>query len=372
MAQAKLKLVNDESARDLAGRAQFRQKRTPDKHGWRNAMEDFLLEKKGNCEEKTLQFYRERLQIATDWMIEHGRGGEGVPIEEFKARDMREYLAFRADVLNERTGEVIKDNTRRQDAIALRALIRFCVKERLIERNPLLEYSLPRRTRAHVTIPTEEHIRQLLRACQDRWLVRKNPDARFLSPRARTFFARRQFAVLCTLVDTGLRISEVLDLKIENYDKERLAIAVAEAKGNQPRTIPISPYACDAIDAYLRARPKCKSDRLFINEYGERINYWVIRHCMRRDAQFAGIPDLSFHKLRHYAATCLAKSDVWAASQILGHSTISVTMTYLHGDPAHVRAAHTAAGPLAGIMENKRASNGASLPVDAVPRKRLI
>jgi len=365
-----LKLV-DASASAPLGRRQFAQKKASDPHGWRDAMEDFLLEKKGTVSEGTVDFYRDRLTQATNWLAEEARGGEGVPIEEFKVRDFTAYLASRVDVINPRTKERISVNTRRADGIALRALVKFAAQRGLIERNPITsDTKLPKRQRPYVAVPDKEWVRKLIKASEERWLISKNPDRmKFLTPKARTFFARRQHAILSTLVDGALRIGEVLGLRLSSYDREKkqISIRAADSKSNEPREIPISDGLIDTIDSYLRVRPKTSpTDYLFVTEYGTKINYWVIRKSLRRDCEFAGIPDMSYHKLRHFAATDIAKKDVWVAQQILGHSSIEVTKVYLHGDPEHVRRIHKEAGTLDSVTSSKQGGKGQS------DRKKLI
>jgi integrase len=359
---AKLKIVHVEAP--VMGRVQFRTKPVMDEHGWRAAIEDFLLDAKSRLEATTVAFYRQRLSLAGEWMIAEGRDGAGVPIREFKVRDLREYLAMRVDVLNVHTGKPIKASTCRHDAIAMKAFARFCAKEGHMPAFPLADYKLPKADRPHIASPPESDITRLLKASTDRWLPHLNPGARYHAANGRKFFARRQFAVICCGVDTALRIGEILALTINDYDPSRRQLAVQEAKSNTGRTVPISDALAEAIDAWLRVRPKCSSDLLFISEYGGPIDYWVIRKSLKRDCEFAGITPLSFHKLRHYALTEIAKTDIWAAQQIAGHSSANVTRVYLHGDADHVRGAHTTAAPLSKLMVNKRS--------EQQKRKKLI
>jgi integrase len=157
------------------------------------------------------------------------------------------------------------------------------------------------------------------------------------------------------LIETAARIGEMLSLDLEDYQPEQGQIVIRKAKGDEPRITPISQAWIDVVEAYVRVRPKgVDTNRLFVSEYGEALSVEMFGKQFRGYLRYAGLSGFTLHGLRHYSITQLAKTDVWAASQIAGHKDLKITRQYLHGDPAHVRAVHEQAAPLARIIVNAR------------------
>jgi integrase len=102
----------------------------------------------------------------------------------------------------------------------------------------------------------------------------------------------------------------MLALKPDDYQPKERQIVIRKAKGDEPRTIPVSDFWIQAVDAYLRARPKVDSDRLFISEFGGPLDPGQVRKAFRSYQEFAGIGGFTLHGLRHYALTQLAKTDL--------------------------------------------------------------
>ena len=319
---------------------------------WKDAVADFLMQIRGSREEATEKFYRDRLKMLVQWAEE-----QNIPLTEFRARQLREYLGARADV-------GVSDRTRRHDAAATRAFLKFCMREEYIEGNPLAGFQVPKAARAYIKCPSDDEIRALLKALQERWKPSLNPSARFVNAPARLFYSRRNYAIITGLIETAARIGEMLSLTLEDYQPEQRQIVIRKAKGDEPRVVPISDCWVDAVDAYLRVRPKVESNLLFINEFGEHICVNYFGRQFKGYLDYAGLSGFTLHGLRHYAITQLAKTDVWAASIIAGHKDLQVTRQYLHEDPIHVRATHDAAAPLSRLLVNVRSEKQS--------RKRVI
>ena len=310
---------------------------------WDDAIADFMLLVKGTREEKTTTFYKSRMNVLKRWAKDNS-----LSLIEFRARHMRQYLAYRAD-------QGISDSTRRHDAICARAFLKFCMREGYIRSNPLTDYQVPKMPKAYIKCPSEDEIRTLLLSIERRWDPEINPSVRYVHLTARRFLERRNYAILTGLVETACRIGEMLSLRLDDFDPKQRQIAVRQSKGDEPRIIPISQSWIDAVESYLRVRPKgIECNRLFVSEFGEELSVSMFGKVFRGYLDFAGLSGFTLHGLRHYAITQLAKTDVWAASQIAGHKDLKITRAYLHGDPAHVREVHAKAAPLARILMNGR------------------
>ncbi|BDI31462.1 tyrosine recombinase XerC [Capsulimonas corticalis] len=311
---------------------------------WQEAVSDFLLQTRTSREESTEVFYRERLKLLCRWAE-----GRKITLGDFRARHMREYL-------NER-GEKVSDATRRHDAVAARTFFKFCKREEYVTADPLTGYQVPKAERPYVKCPSDDEIRALLTAVTDRYKPSINPKSRFIHAGARLFFGRRNYAIVAGLLETAARIGEMLALTVDDYQPKEGQIVIRKAKGDEPRIIPISSYWIQTVDAYLRVRPKVDSPLLFISEFGGEITVSEFGKVFRGYLDYASLSGFSLHGLRHYALTQLAKTDLWAASQIAGHKDLTVTRRYLHGDPVHVRSVHEAAAPLGRLLHTSRSAN---------------
>jgi site-specific recombinase XerD len=136
-------------------------------------------------------------------------------------------------------------------------------------------------------------------------------------------------AIIELILQTGLRISEVANLKLENIKKDELAI---EAHATQPkRGIPLNRPAQEAIDRYEKERPKTDSPYLFVSKNGKPLAVRNIRAAIDRYMQRAEIPDYSVNDLRttFIVQNLKAGVDLVLLSQVVGHKRLSTTERYL-------------------------------------------
>lgn len=136
-------------------------------------------------------------------------------------------------------------------------------------------------------------------------------------------------AMVELILQTGLRISEIANLKLENIKGDNL---VVEAYATQPeRTIPLNKPAKDAIVAYRTARPKSDSPYLFISKNGKPLAVRNIRAAVDRYMQKADVPNYSVNDLRttFIIENLKAGVDLVLLSQVSGHKRLSTTERYL-------------------------------------------
>jgi integrase/recombinase XerD len=158
----------------------------------------------------------------------------------------------------------------------------------------------------------------------------------------------RDRAILELLYASGLRVSELVNARLENLDFDARFIRVT-GKGNKTRLVPVGAKACDAIRAYLEgARPASVTKRtgseIFLSTRGGRklttVRVWqIVKDCARR----AGL-DLNVypHLLRHSFATHLLSNgaDLRIIQELLGHADIATTQIYTHVDQQRLKAVH--------------------------------
>lgn len=154
----------------------------------------------------------------------------------------------------------------------------------------------------------------------------------------------RNQAILETLYGCGLRVSELLDLKLSDLFFEEGFILVT-GKGDKQRFVPIAKDTQTFISRYeetrdlQQAKPKFK-DTLFLNRRGSRLTRAMIFTIIKNAAAAAGIKkNISPHTFRHSFATHLLQNgaDLRAIQQMLGHESINTTEIYMHVDRSHLR-----------------------------------
>lgn len=131
------------------------------------------------------------------------------------------------------------------------------------------------------------------------------------------------------ILQTGMRISEVANLKTENVKENSVTV---EAYATQPeRNIPLNPPAKTAIDSYMAQKPKVKSPHVFISKNGKPLAVRNIRAAIDRYMQKADVPNYSVNDLRttFIVENLRAGVDLMLLSQVMGHKRLSTTERYL-------------------------------------------
>jgi integrase/recombinase XerD len=164
----------------------------------------------------------------------------------------------------------------------------------------------------------------------------------------------RDRAILELLYGSGIRVSELMALDVDDLDLEEGSVRVL-GKGGKERIVPVGRFARDAISAYLAtARPAHVTDgsrgALFLNQRGGRLTRQSCGRLLTKYASAAGIPGkASPHSLRHSFATHLLQggADVRVVQELLGHASLSTTQIYTLITPEHLRDVYESAHPRA-------------------------
>lgn len=159
--------------------------------------------------------------------------------------------------------------------------------------------------------------------------------------------ALRDRAMLELLYASGLRVSELVNARLENLDLDHRVIRVT-GKGNKTRLVPVGTKACDAIGAYLeRERPqfvrKKTGGEIFLSARGTKLSTVRVWQIVKEIARLAGMSmNVYPHLLRHSFATHLLSNgaDLRIIQEMLGHADISTTQIYTHVDQHHLKAVH--------------------------------
>jgi integrase/recombinase XerD len=141
----------------------------------------------------------------------------------------------------------------------------------------------------------------------------------------------RNFAMMAFILFTGVRVSELVNLKLENIDLKAKTARI-KGKGDKERIIPIARELVEILEKYLGDRDII-SDYLFPSKYGERLSPLSVQLIVRRISEESGLKrKITPHKLRHTFATLALEAGVSpiTISELLGHSSLNTTMKYTH------------------------------------------
>ncbi len=266
----------------------------------------------------------------TGWLGHLGKQGVA-DIAEARRAHMTGYMEVLA-----RKGLSAKTQARK--LAALRTFHRFLREERLSSIDPTENVDRPRVPQSLPVFLTVEEVEELLAA-----------------PQVQTLAGARDVAMLEVLYATGLRVSELCRLELNDLQL-RAGYLIVMGKGKKERLVPVGQKATEAVGAYLDG-PRAallrgrQSRALFVTRLGRafsRAGFWKL---LRRYALKAGIKKpLSPHKLRHSFATHLLErgADLRAVQAMLGHSDISTTQIYTHVTRARLFALYQQHHPLGG------------------------
>jgi integrase/recombinase XerD len=200
----------------------------------------------------------------------------------------------------------------------------------VLKQNPTTGYRAPRIARYHPDYLSVEEIERIIAAAD-------------LDPN----LATRDRAVIEMLYGCGLRISELLDLKIGSFEMEAGFIRVV-GKGNKQRLVPIGKYAIEAVKTYIdspeRARlPGDSSKHMLVNRVGKRLSRVGLWKTVRKLVIRAGVTKtVTPHTFRHSFATHMLAggADLRTVQEMLGHADISTTEIYTQIDQGYIVAEH--------------------------------
>lgn len=226
--------------------------------------------------------------------------------------DIRMFLAFEKQRgISNRTLE----NTRAN----LSAFFQWLVAEELIIKNPCMNIK-PIKYTDKVRLPfSQVDIYKLRFACKN----------------------DKQRAIIELLLSSGIRVSEMTNLKIKDIDFYGKSIHITKGKGDKERTAYMSDLARANITNYLNDR-KSDSEYLICNEYGNPINPGGVRSILRTLGKKAGVDNVHPHRFRRTFATDLANRgmDIQEIKKLLGHSDINTTLEYVYTSDEKAHASY--------------------------------
>jgi integrase/recombinase XerC len=224
----------------------------------------------------------------------------------------------------------------RRKLAAVRSLLRFLLREGVVEKNVARLVRTPKAPKTLPRVPTEEQTNALLDAVAAGKIERP--------------FPKRDVAIFELLYGCGLRISELCGLNLDDFDLKSRWVRV-RGKGKKERQTPYGGKAAAALKQYLEERQAAAGETaVFVNCNGRRLTDRGARGIVAFYARFlAGDASLHPHSFRHAFATHLlsAGADLRSIQELLGHARLSTTQKYTQVSLADLMAVYDKAHPKA-------------------------
>ena len=257
----------------------------------------------------TLESYRRDLRIFSAWLS----ADRGRTLPQAQRMDLLDYLAYKFQ-------RKARPRSAARLLSSLKRFYRFLLRENRIQADPTLQVASPKLPRSLPRILTEDDV-----------------DALLAAPDVETPLGLRDRSMLETLYASGLRVSELVTMKLVQLSQDMGVVRVV-GKGSKERLVPVGEEALTWIRRYMdNARPEIlagrQADALFITSRGASMTRQAFWYLIRRYADRAGIRNgISPHTLRHAFATHLLNhgADLRVVQVLLGHADISTTQIYTH------------------------------------------
>ena len=264
---------------------------------------DYLFIEKG-LSKNTIKAYGVDLKGFINWLNNNKK------IEYTKATELQinNYISFLFK-------SNLKSSSINRKISSIKALYLFLMKKNKIDISPIAEIIVPKQEKYLPTSMSESEVEKLLK-----------------SPNSKLKIEKRDKAMIEMLYATGVRISELINLKMTDIDIQRCVIKVL-GKGSKERLIPFGESALEALNDYLKDRCKSPTKEIFLSNRGTKLSRQAFWQRIKIYLHREGLKEsISPHTLRHAFATHLLNrgADLRSVQLLLGHSDLSTTQIYTH------------------------------------------
>lgn len=277
-----------------------------------------------NLSEDTLRYYRNELVGFKKVLVELDI--DTAP-SKITASDINQFKAFELKVANMKAVSI---NSRLR---AVRAFFNWLHREQHIAHNPVANLSLLRSKRRNIPTFSESQLSKIL----------QQPDMR-------TFIGVRDYTIMLTFIDTGIRANELTHVLVSDIYFSESRVFVRAPKADRCRNVPISPTLKRQLHKYLVIRGALETDALFATIDGGPLSKHTIQLMIHKYCKEANIKGVrcSPHTFRHTFAklSVLNGANVFELQQILGHATLEMTKVYVDLFSTDVIKGHRLFSPL--------------------------
>lgn len=279
---------------------------------------DYLSVERGLAK-NTIVSYKQDLNIYLDFL----KSSSIDVLSKATRNDITNFMFFQKD-------KGISPNSISRRLAAIRMFHRFLLREKIVKSDPTSMVDSPK---MHKKIPETLSLNEIE-------LLLDQPDTR-------DYQGMRDKAILETLYATGMRVSEVVNLRLDNVNLD-VGFLRCIGKGNKERVIPLGKKAINSVTKYLESSRqkilnKKQSDFLFVGRVGKKLSRQSMWKMIKRCAKLARIKKtIKPHIFRHSFATHLLErgADLRSVQEMLGHSNISTTQIYTHINKDRLKTIH--------------------------------
>lgn len=289
------------------------------------ALEDFCEDRRrSGIRESTIEYYRKEINLLRRFIIREYDAV--ISVNEVTKETLDKFVEYLRDERGNGVGGI------NSKVRAVRAFFFYCEEVGYITNNPVEDWNELRRHEPEINAFTSKQVTALL----------KQADRR-------TFTGLRNYVLMLTLLDTGMRISEALGLTVDDLHFEDNRIYIRYAKNGLSRYVPMGTQLKQELRQYLRIHNNM-SEYVFVNLQGKPIQRNSFRLIMHEYGKKAGIKGVrcSPHTFRHTFAKfyILNGGDAFSLMQILGHTDMDMVRRYIRLFSADVLNQHRKYSPM--------------------------
>ena len=264
---------------------------------------NYLYIEKG-LSQNTVKAYEVDLLAFISWVTDN----TNTDVKNIKEDNINKYISYLFKTK-------LKSSSVNRKISSIKSFYLFLIKKNIINTSPISEVISPKQEKYLPSSMSEDEVDKLLN-----------------SPDSNIKIEKRDKAMIEMLYATGMRISELVNLKITDVDMQRCVVKVL-GKGSKERLIPFGEEAYEALNNYLSDRDESSSKEIFLSNrktkisrvaFWHRIKLYLVRENLKQT--------ISPHTLRHAFATHLLNrgADLRSVQLLLGHSDLSTTQIYTH------------------------------------------
>jgi site-specific recombinase XerD len=287
-----------------------------------------------NLSPKTVRWYEDLLAAFRAWLE-----SEGPPVlGDLTLGRAQTYVRYLQERPNRHTGRPLSTHAVHAHVRVLKVFASYLADEEYTEDNVLRRLRYPKTDPVSITGLSDEEILRIKRATDG------NGSTGF-----------RNWVIVCTFLDTGLRLAELADLTTDGLHLEEGYLDVI-GKGRKRWLVPVAPKLRNLLLRYWdRYRPVTAgqtAEPFFLSEDGTALSRNAIALLIKRLGESAGVPRVHPHRLRHSFATGFLREggDIETLRRILGHSDLRMSARYVHLLPEDLRLRHRLHSPMESFL----------------------
>lgn len=272
----------------------------------------------------TISYYQTKTGLFRRWLVSQDKTDFISQVTRGDVDNYVEYLQHDRGLTNGAINTSLR---------AIRALFGFLYESRYIRNNPMKGFPLLKVRAGNIEAFSLQQLRELLN-----------------TPDKRTFTGLRDYTFMLLIIETGLRLSEITAIELEDVKLSEGQIFVRHTKNHLHRYVPIQSKMKEQLKRYMRIRGTCETERLFVTIDGTAMKRNALQKVVGTYGKKAGIKGVrcSPHTLRHTFAklSVMNGAGVFELQRILGHSTMEMVRIYVNLYSSEVNEKHKEFSPL--------------------------